>query len=63
MKMFKPVAVVHCAASTQVGASFEKPTNIMKIIFPHLIELIGACIENEVQNFVFISSKQCVWRY
>ena len=56
MKMFKPVAVVHCAASTQVGASFEKPHKYYENNISHLIELIGACIENEVQNFVFISS-------
>ena len=56
MKMFKPVAVVHCAASTMVGKSFEEPHTYYENNISHLITLLGACIEHEVKNFVFISS-------
>lgn len=56
MKMFKPVAVVHCAASTMVGNSFIEPHKYYENNISHLITIIGACIEHEVKNFVFVSS-------
>jgi UDP-glucose 4-epimerase len=56
LKSFKPESVVHFAAFAYVGESVEKPEMYYQNNVIGSYNLIRACMENGVQNFVFSST-------
>lgn len=53
---FKPDAVIHFAASIVVPESVREPLKYYKNNFCNTVNLIEACIEHGVKNFIFSSS-------
>jgi len=55
-KKYKPDSVVHFAALAYVGESVENPTKYYQNNVVGSFNLIKACSENEVENFIFSST-------
>lgn len=55
-KKYKPESVVHFAALAYVGESVENPTKYYQNNVVGSFNLIKACSENEVENFIFSST-------
>lgn len=56
IKNYKPEAVVHFAAFAYVGESVEKPEMYYRNNVIGSYNLINACVENGIKNFVFSST-------
>lgn len=55
-KDFKPDVVMHFAAFVSVPESVREPLKYYRNNFCNTLNLIEACIENDVKNFIFSSS-------
>lgn len=53
---YKPVAVMHFAALSQVGESMNEPAKYWRNNVLGSLNLIEACVEHGVKNFVFSST-------
>lgn len=56
LEKYKPAAVMHFAALSQVGESMKEPEKYWRNNILGSLDLIEACVKHDVKNFVFSST-------